>query len=83
MRPASVRGDGRTAPTEGDEPKAPTLPGVDPALDKGEANPPIECRLGMPLRGVVSVIFLGTPRDRSGTVGAGFFFKLFCASVDF
>jgi hypothetical protein len=80
--PANVRGDGRFGPADGDEPKAPTLVGVAPARESGEAKPPI-CRLGMPFNGVVSVIFRGIPRERSGTVGAGFFFKLFWASVDF
>lgn len=80
--PARVRGDGRFGPADGDEPNAPMLVGVDPARESGDANPPI-CRLGIPFNGVVSVIFRGIPRERSGTVGAGFFFRLFWASVDF
>ena len=81
LRPAKVRGEGRAPPTEGEEPRPPpaTLPldGVDPALDKGEVNPPKALgRLGMPFSGVVSVILRGMPLERSGTVGAGFFLRL-------
>ena len=79
--PAKVRGDGRLPgpPTEGEEPNVLlTLEGVDPVRDNGEeAKPPTECRLGMPFNGVVSVILRGIPRDRKGTVGAGFFLMLF------
>lgn len=76
LRPARVRGDGRFGPADGDEPKPPTLVGVAPARESGDAKPPM-CRLGMPFKGVVSVIFRGIPRERRGTVGAGFFFRLF------
>ena len=74
--PARVRGDGRLGPAEGDEPNPPTLVGVDPARESGDANPPM-CRLGIPFKGVVSVILRGIPLERRGTVGAGFFFRLF------
>ena len=84
LRPARVRGDGRLGgPPPAGEVSGLPLVGLEPGRDKGEVNPPIECRLGIPLRGVVSVILRGIPRDLKGTVGAGFFFRLFCASVDF
>ena len=86
LRPANARGMGRPAgPTDGEVPRALTTPeGVDPVLDRAdEANPPIVRWLGMPFKGVVSVILRGIPLDLNGTVGAGFFFILFWASVDF
>ena len=85
LRPARVRGDGRAGgpPPAGEELSGLPLRGLEVDRDRGEVNPPIECRLGIPFRGVVSVILRGIPRDLRGTVGAGFFFRLFCASVDF
>ena len=77
---------GRPAgPTDGEVPRALTTPEeVDPVLDRAdEANPPMVRWLGMPFKGVVSVILRGIPLDLNGTVGAGFFFILFWASVDF
>lgn len=75
--PANVRAKGRLGVREGDVPSPLTPVGVPGVRESGDANPPSGCRLGMPFSGVVSVILRGMPRDLRGTVGAGFFFKLF------